>query len=372
MNRVKEESFTVTDTVFHGCASGDILIDYEKIVKWLREGSPMSELRLNLLTREWVVIAVERGRAPAELKLSRPERPVRPAFEPTCPFCVGNEHKTGDERFRINDGNGWLIRVVGNKYPALSPSGERTRSSDPIMRSVNGVGIHEVIIESPVHDGATAFYEISHLERLIETYRARFNEAYKDARVEHVIIFKNYGEGAGTAIAHPHSQLIATPVVPYQFRDRVRSAMHYFDDTGECLLCAMLKRERQAGVRVLMDTAHFMTFIPYAALSPFHTWIFPKRHCASFAGITAEEVVELAMHMKSLFTRFHHGLDDPDFNYAIRSSRPLDEGNDYCHWYISVVPRLAKVAGFELGSGMFINSVAPEESAAFLRAVRAE
>ncbi|MBI5235265.1 MAG: galactose-1-phosphate uridylyltransferase [Deltaproteobacteria bacterium] len=332
----------------------------------------MSELRLNLLTREWVVIAAERARRPAEFKLSRPQRPVRPAFEATCPFCVGNEGKTGDEHFRINDGNGWLIRVVGNKYPALSSSGERTRSIDPIMRSVSGVGRHEVIIESPAHDKATAFYTLGHLEGLLETYRERFNEAYKDERVEHVIIFKNHGEGAGTAIAHPHSQLIATPVVPYQFRDRVRSAMHYFDDTGECLQCAMLKRERREGVRVIMDTAGFMTFIPYAALSPFHTWIFPKRHGASFAGITAEEVKDLAMHIKSLFTRFHHGLDDPDFNYSIRSSRPLDEGNEYCHWYISVVPRLSKAAGFELGSGMFINSVIPEESAAFLRAVRAE
>lgn len=332
----------------------------------------MSELRLNLITREWVVIASERAKRPGEFTNSRVERPTPPAYLHSCPFCAGNEYKTSEERFRLSDGDGWRVRVVANRYPAVSTTGEKTRHMDALMRSVSGVGIHEVIIEHPVHNVPTALFELKHLEDIIRVYKERFIAANLDPRVEHVIIFKNHGEGAGTAVDHAHSQLIATPVVPYQFRDRVRAAMHFFDDTGECLHCAMIKRERSDGVRIVTETEHFLTFVPYAALSPFHTWIFPKRHTASFSDITEPEITGLAWHLKQLLAKFYVGLENPDFNYVIRSSRPQDSHNEYCHWHLSVVPRLSKAAGFELGSGMYINTVLPEESAAFLRTAHTE
>ncbi|MBI5561361.1 MAG: galactose-1-phosphate uridylyltransferase [Deltaproteobacteria bacterium] len=332
----------------------------------------MSELRLNLITREWVVISTERAKRPGEFTNSRSERPTPPPYLHTCPFCAGNEHKTSEERARVGDGKGWQIRVVANRYPAVSIAGEKTRHADALMRSVSGVGVHEVVIEHPAHNTSTALFELRHLENVLRVYRERFTEANRDPRVEHAIIFKNHGEGAGTAVDHPHSQLIATPVVPYQFRDRVRAAMHYFDDTGECLHCAMIKRERSEGARAVIDTEHFFTFVPYAALSPFHTWIFPKRHSASFSDIRDGELTELAYHLKTLLAKFYFSLENPDFNYVIRSSRPQDAGNEYCHWYLAIVPRLSKAAGFELGSGIYINTVLPEESAAFLRSARTE
>jgi UDPglucose--hexose-1-phosphate uridylyltransferase len=144
--------------------------------------------------------------------------------------------------------------------------------------------------------------------------------------------------------------------------------MHYFDDTGECLICDTIKMEMEDGRRIVIDTDNFVTFVPYAALSPFHIWIFPKRHSASFSDISDEEIKDISFHLKSLLSRFYTGLEDPDYNQVIRSSRPKDIGNEYTHWYLSIVPRLSKVAGFELGSGMYINSSLPEESAAFLRA----
>lgn len=332
----------------------------------------MSELRLNLITRDWVVISTERARRPGEFINSHDERPSPPAYLHSCPFCAGNEHKTSMERFRLADNGGWKIRVVENRYPAVALVGEKTRHMDALMRCVSGVGIHEVIIEHPVHNVCTALFELRHVEDVFRVYKDRFIEANRDPRVEHVIIFKNHGEGAGTAVDHTYSQLIATPVVPYRFRDRVRAAMHFFDDTGECLHCAMLKRERADGVRIVNDTEHFITFIPYAALSPFHTWIFPKRHSAAYSDITDGELTELSFHVKTLLMKFYVGLENPDFNYVIRSSRPQDAGNEYCHWYLSIVPRLSKTAGFELGSGMYINTVLPEESAAFLRAARTD
>lgn len=332
----------------------------------------MSEIRLNLITRDWVVIATERARRPEEFANSRSERSTPPAYLHSCPFCAGNERKTTEDRFRLSDGDGWRIRVVANRYPAVSLIGEKTRRADILMRSVSGVGIHEVIVEHPVHNVSMALFELKHLEDVLRVYKERFIAANLDPRVEHVIIFKNHGAGAGTSVDHSHAQLIATPVVPLQFRDRVRAVMHFFDDTGECLHCAMLKRERQEGSRIITDTEHFTTFVPYAALSPFHTWIFPKRHSASFSDITDVELTALAVHLKTLLAKFYFSLENPDFNLVIRSSRPQDSRNEYCHWYLSVVPKLSLTSGFELGSSMYVNIVPPEDCAAFMRSARME
>lgn len=332
----------------------------------------MPEIRLNVVTREWVIIATERAKRPSDFRNNR-ERKHLPHHLPTCPFCPGNEHKTPPELGRVPDGENWKIRVVANKFAALSPEGTKSRREDGgLSRTVSGVGLHEVIIETPAHNVTTGLLDPGQLEDLLRTYKARFINAHNDPRIEHVIIFKNHGQGAGTSLDHSHSQLIATPIVPVQFRDRVQAALHYFDDTGECIICAVSRKDREDGARIILDTAHFVTLIPYAALSPFHTWLFPKRHSASFASITEEEIKDLAVHLKTILSKFHYGLDDPDYNYVIKSSRPQDAANEYCHWYIGFIPRLTQAAGFELGSGMFINSSLPEKNAEFLRAVRTE
>lgn len=330
----------------------------------------MPELRLNVVTREWVIISTERAKRPSDFRNNREKRHL-PHHLPTCPFCPGNEHKTPMERYRIADGDNWKVRVVANKFPALSPVGEKIRREDGgLKKTVTGVGVHEVIIESPAHDLTTGLLPQPQLEEVLRTYQARFIEAHKDSRIEHAIIYKNHGESAGTSLEHSHSQLIATPIVPVQFRDRVNAALHFFDDTGECMICAVSKKDREDGTRVILDTEHFVTLIPYAALSPFHTWLFPKRHSASFASIREDELEDLARHLKNILSRFYYGLEDPDYNYVIRSSRPQDAGNEYCHWYLSIVPRLTMAAGFEMGSGMFINSSLPEKNAEFLRSVK--
>ena len=331
----------------------------------------MSELRLNLVTREWVVIATERAKRPADYANSKAFKPPLPDHISSCPFCPDNEHRTPKERYRLPDDGSWRVRVVENKYPALT-GGEVSRAVNGIRRSVTGVGIHEVIIESRLHNISTALMELAHLQDVIRTYRERFILAHGDPRVDHVIIFKNHGEGAGTSLEHTHSQLIATPVVPVQFRERVWAAQQFFDNAGECLMCTILRQEREEGVRVILDTEHFLTFIPYAALSPFHTWIFPKRHSASFSTISDEEIKDLAFHMKTFLSKCFYGLENPDYNYVIKSSRPRDRENEYCHWYLSVVPRVVETAGFEIGTGMFINTSVPERSAEFIRGVPVE
>jgi UDPglucose--hexose-1-phosphate uridylyltransferase len=331
----------------------------------------MSELRLNLITREWVIISTDRAKRSVDFMKSTDRRLI-PPYLVSCPFCPGNEDHTPIEHFRISTDGAWKLRVVSNKYPVVSMEGEKYRSVDGTKRFVSGVGLHEVIVESPLHNTTMALRDLSDIVEIVGVYRDRFVEAYTDPRVEHVIIFKNHGVGAGTSIGHSHTQLVAIPIVPLQYRDRILAAMHYFDDTGECLICDTVKMEAGDGSRIVIDTENFITFVPYAALSPFHAWIFPKRHCASFSGVTDEEIKDVAFHLKSLLSSFYTGLEDPDYNMVIRSSRPKDIGNEYSHWYISIIPRLSYVAGFELGSGMYVNSSLPEESAAFLRAALEE
>ncbi len=264
----------------------------------------------------------------------------------------------------------WKLRVTPNKFSALSPEVKRERKNEGRRHLITGFGKHEVIVESPLHNMSISGMAVDDISTLIRVYKTRLDAIYQTPGIEHVIIFKNYGEGAGTSLLHPHSQIIGTPVTPLQVRHRIEEGMRYFDNTGRCLMCACLNDEISDGRRIVLDTEHFVTFVPFAALSPFHTWIFPKRHCAAFSSITEEEINDLASHLKTILRKFYVGLEDPDFNYIIRSENPKECESEYFHWYMSIVPRLTQTAGFELGSGMYINSSIPEESADFLRKIK--
>ena len=328
----------------------------------------MSELRLNLVTRAWVIIAKERANRPGDFKKVRPKKDI-PPYEANCPFCPGNEGMTPPETYRVAGEKGWKIRVTANKYGALSQTGTRMRCTDGLRRSVSGVGTHEVIVETPSHNDSIALMDVPALRDILMTYKNRFSDAYSNPNVGHVILFKNHGVGAGTSLQHPHAQLIGSPVTPIQIRDRMEAYVHFYDDTGRCLICMMTETEREDQTRIILETDEFLTFIPYAALSPFHIWIFPKRHAASFVGITERELDDLAINLKATLEKLYHGLGDPDFNFIIRSNRPKDADSEYFHWYMSIIPRVTMMAGFELGSGMYINTGIPEESADFLRNV---
>lgn len=329
----------------------------------------MSEIRLNPITREWVIIAREKGRKPEDFIIVKENRKP-PEFLKTCPFCPGNETVTPKETFKICDEKGWKIRVVPNKFAVLSNEGERARSHTGLRKNVNGVGTHEVIIETPIHNLTAATMPLEQLKEVIQTYKDRFLETYRDQRVDHVILFKNSGAASGTTIEHPHSQVVGIPVMPLHIRSRIENAMRFFDDTGECLMCRTIKDELNEGARIVMDTKHFTAFVPYAALSPFHTWIFPKKHSGFFADMQSDEIWDIASNLKSIMARLCHGLNNPDFNYVVMSGNPSDVNSGFIHWYLSIVPRVAMASGFELGSGVYINSLIPEKAAEYLRNVK--
>jgi UDPglucose--hexose-1-phosphate uridylyltransferase len=331
----------------------------------------MPELRHNVLTREWVIIATERAKRPHEFAGKVDGKRVNPPYVPSCPFCPGNEEMTPPATLVIPDNGSWHVRVTPNKFAALSYDGERQRSFEGIRRTVTGVGVHEVIIESPDHSKSTALLKDSQVETLIDAYLDRFNFASQDPRVEQVTIFKNHGLAAGTSLEHPHSQIIGSPVITSQIRDRMINALRHFDEFGECIYCRVLDVELSEKSRIVMETEHFVTFVQFAALTPFSMLIMPRRHMSCFSEITDAEAADLAGILRRTLAKLYYGLMDPDFNYTIRTGPREAFGVKYFHWYLSIIPRLTKVAGFELGSGMFINPSLPEENASFLREVAA-
>jgi len=332
----------------------------------------MPELRQNFFTKEWVIIATERAKRPEELATHRVVQPV-PSFVETCPFCPGNESKTPPEVLRVPGSEGkWAVRVIPNKFSALSSEVQPTRSLQHLRRRIDGFGFHEVIIDSPDHSLCMALLPDAHVARILTAYRERYNTLSVDRRVNHVTIFKNHGADAGASLQHPHSQLIATPVIPSQVRHRLAEARRHYDDAGECMFCHMVEREVEDKTRIVLKGEHFVAMEVFAAATPFATHIFPLRHMASFGDISDLEIANLARILRELLGKIYVGLENPDLNFTVRSGPTEYSGARHFHWYVSVIPRLTRVAGFELGSGMFINTVLPEAAAEFLRKVAVE
>jgi UDPglucose--hexose-1-phosphate uridylyltransferase len=333
----------------------------------------MSELRQNFFTKEWVIIATERAKRPEELACHRP-RQTFPSFVETCPFCPGNESQAPQEllRFPENESKPWAVRVIPNKFAALDSSAQPMRDQQHWRRRIHGFGCHEVIIESPDHSACMALLPDSQVAGILGVYKERYNVLSLDQRINHVTIFKNHGLDAGASQPHPHSQLIATPVIPSQVQHRLHEALRHFDDTGQCMFCHMVEREIDDRTLVVIHSEFFVAIEVFASATPFATHIFPLRHMASFGEITAAEIADLARVLRTLLAKIYLGLENPDLNFTIRSGPSDYVGARHFHWYVSVIPRLTRVAGFELGSGMFINTVLPEAAAEFLRSICVE
>lgn len=333
----------------------------------------MSELRQDPTTEEWVIIATERAKRPHAFRQQREEAKILLRHDDTCPFCPGNEAQTPPEVARYvtsDDGDleGWDVRVVPNKFPALTPQGttERRKNGD-LFRHTDGIGVHEVIIESPRHDLGVADMDEDQLTLVLRAYRDRYNALKSHPYWRFITIFRNYGESAGTSLVHPHSQLIATPIAPTYLRRKYDVAFRYYDAMGRCLYCDLLEAELADGRRVVAETENFLIFHPYASRLPFETWIAPKQHQASFGLFPEAMLGDLAKALQLTLLDLKETLNDPDFNYAIYTAPAEDEDDPYYDWHIRIVPRLTIPAGFEMGSGIYINTALPEHTAEFMR-----
>jgi len=329
----------------------------------------MPELRKDPVTERWVIIATERARRPGDfVRESVPETPSG-RF---CPFCPGNETKTPPEVLAYREGSqrnqpGWSLRVVPNKFPVLEIEGELEREGEGLFDRMNGVGAHEVLVESPEHAlSITALSERS-IEQVLWAFRDRVIDLKNDRRLRYVLLFKNQGESAGATLEHTHSQLIALPVVPKRVQEEIEASERYYEFKERCVYCDLIRQEVKAGTRVVTETDHFVVIEPYAPRFPFETWILPRAHRSHYEAADAAQLKNLAWVLKSTLKKLEKVLERPPYNLIVHTAPLQEAANAHYHWHIEIIPKLTRVAGFEWGTGFYINPTPPEESAQFLR-----
>ena len=331
----------------------------------------MPELRKDPIVGRWVIIAHERARRPHDFKGEGQTQ----SEAGLCPFCEGHEDKTPPEivayreRHSRPNGPGWRIRVVPNKFPALKVEGQLNKRGDGIYDLMAGVGAHEVIIESPKHFVSMAQLTDDNVREVLWVYRDRLVDLKRDTRLVHGMLFKNVGAASGASLEHTHSQLIVTPIVPISVWEEMTGSLEFYNYRGRCIYCDMVQQEIATQKRIVLDSAHFTAFCPYASRFPFETWILPKQHSSHFENIPKPGVDDLGTVLRAVLNKLELALDSPPYNYIVHTA-PFDHQElPHYHWHIEIIPRLTKVAGFEWGTGFYINPVTPEEAAAFLREV---
>ncbi len=355
----------------------------------------MPELRRDPTSRSWVIIATERSRRPSDYRIAREPRDERRAD--ACPFCYGNEHMTPPEVFALARGArapnepGWSVRVVPNKFPALSPGAGPTAATSvtsatpvtPVTAPTSpptaddldasmyarapAVGAHEVLIESPDHDATFGTHPQEQMEDVLKALVARFRALVRDERLKYLQVFKNWGRTGGASLEHTHCQLIATPAVPGVVQEELDAASEHRERSGRCLYCDLIATEAGSGERVVESSERFLVFCPYASRFPYETWIVPTEHGAAFEDMSRAQIVELARTIRRTVRRLELAFEDPPYNLVWHTAPWTGDFGAYYHWHLELLPRLAIPAGFELGTGYYINPTAPEAAAATLR-----
>ncbi len=328
----------------------------------------MPELRRDPVSGMWVIIAVERGKRPTDFA-SLPVQRKRGGF---CPFCPGNEYTTPPEIIAFRPSStqpntpGWTLRVMPNKFPALQIYGDLNRAGEGIFDKMNGIGAHEVIVETPDHQLSLSTMPLKAVEDVLWAYYFRLTDLKKDLRFKYVLIFKNEGDAAGASLEHSHSQLIALPIVPKLVKEEVDSSRHYYEFKERCIFCDVINQEIEDGKRVIYENSGYIAIAPFAPRAPFELWILPKKHESAFYP-PERSFSGLADALQRVLKQMDRILDTPPYNFIIHTSPFTEEINEYYHWHIELVPKLTKIAGFEWGSGFYINPTLPEEAAKFMR-----
>lgn len=327
----------------------------------------MSELRREPVTRMWVVTTTDHPKGPSDyLPFKPPYRLQEP--EGGCPFCPGHEAMTPQETFAMRTEKGeWLVRVVPNKFPFFHIEGEFDRRPEGMYDVMEAIGAHEIVVESPIHQQSLATMDPPEIERILFAYRERFTDLKKDQRFEQFLILKNY---PGVFNRHPHSHLIAMPVIPRRIDEEIWGVLDYYQRRERCIFCDMIKEEISAKKRIVLESVYFLVYSPFASRYPFEVWIIPKNHSPDFDQITEEEIGDLSVAIQSLFGRFYKLLSDPPYSLTFHTSpiRSRFHRTEY-HWHIETRLRIGLREGFEWGTGFFVNPTPPEYAAELLRGV---
>lgn len=331
----------------------------------------MSELRRDLIKNKWIAVAADRALKPNDFplkKIAMDESREQIGF---CPFCGGNEAYTPPEiasfRTQTRDHNNspeWVVRTIPNKFSAFALEGEMEEKRIGIYQCYNGLGQHEVVIETPEHGVEFHEFDLERIEMIISMFKLRYKSLSEDSRIKYIQIYKNRGLYGGASLSHSHSQIVALPFIPGENL----GLPQYHAKHGSCLMCDILMQEQRNSIRVIYESKHFLVMCPYASRFPYETWIVPKLHTEHFGDMSPKEEKELAPLCKKLSTAIIQALDNPSYNFVINTaplSRYLAPGY---HWYMEFTPRLLVNAGVEVATGMYINPVSPELAAQILKA----
>ena len=339
----------------------------------------MPELRRDPVVGYWTIISAERGWRPMDY------RPAKLTTERECPFCEGKERETPPELYALRpsgtaaDGAGWQVRVIPSQVPMLSPSQGQVESHGVGLYDMrDGIGRHEVIVETPRHQHDLDEFSDAQVEQVLRVYASRISEMEKDPALEYPLLFKNHGLISGVAtdvVRHSRSQLVGLPIIPKRAKEELQMTKNYFERRERCVFCDILKQESQARTRLVAENDAFFAFCPFASRSPFETWILPKKHSADFASLESGSFLALASLLRQCLVRLRNLLEDPPYNLILHTApfrhthktsywKTLEQ--DY-HWYFQIMPRMTLNAGFEWGTGIHINPTPPEEAAELLR-----
>lgn len=330
----------------------------------------MPEWRKDPILERWVVIATERGKRPSDFKVPREDKKGH-----ECPLCEHHEAETPPEvlayREKESESNrpGWWVRVVSNKFPALQIEGHSDVRKQGIYQLMDGVGAHEVVIETPDHKKPLESLNEYQVREVIRAWRDRSLDLRRDTRFRYIQVFKNYGNAAGASLEHPHSQIIATPMVPTYIMEKMGGLTKYARETGSCILCGIIQQELQDPKRVVIESQNFVSLTPFASRFPFETWILPREHQADYGHIREDQVGDLAFVLRSTLKKIAVALGQPPYNMVLVTAPVNFVSGElvHFHWHIEIMPRLTTAAGFELGTGFYINPTPPEMAAAELR-----
>ena len=331
----------------------------------------MSELRRDPIGGRWVIVQTDNPKGPADFEIEKD-----PETDPQkCPFCPDHEDQTPPELL-VNrsagaaNGPGWSLRTVPNKFPALKIEGDIDREGVGMFDMMNGVGAHEVIIETPDHTKELSELSQEEVEAVIWAYKSRCLDLRKDKRFEYILLFKNHGKAAGASLSHPHTQLIALPMIPKNVQEELHGAQHHYEYKDRCVYCDMVRQEESFEKNMVVSSDAYVAFCPHASRFAFETWIMPKEHFASFDYIEPNMVADLAGILKNVLARVRKVLKAPAYNFVIHTSPIKNSIMEEYHWHIEIMPKLIKTAGFEWGTGFYINPTPPELAAKHLKAAK--
>jgi UDPglucose--hexose-1-phosphate uridylyltransferase len=329
------------------------------------------ELRKDPLTGQWVIVGTERPRRPEDFRAV-----LEPPAPGPCALCEGNERETPPELLAYRpsgdggpDAPGWRVRVVPNRFPALRVEGDLERRGHGLYDLMNGVGAHELIVESPRHDDDLATLPLVAVEDVVHAYQERMLDLRRDTRFRSVVVFKTADRGLGPLLDHPHSQLLATPTLPVELATELAQARTYHDYRERCLFCDILHQETEEAERLIVESEHVVAFVPFAARLPFETWIVPRRHAAGYEHLRAGERRDLARTLRTVLARLRSTLGGAPTSLVLHSAPFAESEAPYFHWHVEIAPRVVVPGVLATGSGFPANPLPSEDAARFLRAV---